>query len=74
MERADLDAVCRTFVRVFRGVDKKPSAELKRYFATLVFDNPSYCPEQGAVVHVDLNGRVDGALTALPMTYSWSGG
>jgi hypothetical protein len=66
---ADVPAVARLFLKIFRGVDKPASPELEDYLHTLILTSPSYAETIGTHVYEQQDGRIRSALLAVPMRF-----
>jgi hypothetical protein len=69
MQLADVPAVARLFLKIFRGVDKPASPDLEEYLRTLVLESPSYSEAMGTRLYEQQDGRVRSALLTVPMRF-----
>jgi hypothetical protein len=69
MQLADVPAVARLFLKIFRGVDKPADPDLGEYLRTLVLESPSYSEAMGTRVYEQQDGRIRSALLAVPMRF-----
>lgn len=73
MSRDDIPAVGRMFLRTFRNHDAASPAEFDTYFARAFFGSPAYATETGSIVHETPDGRIDAAISAVPMHFVVNG-
>src|ERR1700678_474558 len=69
MQLADVPAVARLFLKIFRGVDKLASPDLEEYLRALVLESPSYSEAMGTRLYEQQDGRVRSALLTVPMRF-----
>lgn len=69
MRSADMPAVARLFLKIFRAADKPASPDLRNYLATLALASPSYHETMGTQVYEQQDGRIRSALLAVPMRF-----
>jgi hypothetical protein len=69
MQLADVPAVARLFLKIFRGVDKPASLDLEEYLRTLVLESPSYSEAMGTRLYEQQDGRIRSALLTVPMRF-----
>ncbi|GKQ53497.1 DUF3150 domain-containing protein [Bradyrhizobium sp. Ce-3] len=69
MTTADVPAVARLFLKVFRGIDKPASADLKRYLHALTLGSPSYNAVAGTQIYQQQDGHISSALLSIPMHF-----
>ncbi|KJC47089.1 hypothetical protein UP09_10655 [Bradyrhizobium sp. LTSP885] len=69
MTTADVPAVARLFLNVFRGVDKPASADLKGYLHALTLGSPCYSEAAGTKIYEQQDGRISSALLSVPMRF-----
>ncbi|MHC2435200.1 hypothetical protein [Bradyrhizobium sp. USDA 4451] len=69
MTTADVAAVAGLFLKVFRGIDKPASADLKGYLHALTLGSPSYSEAAGTQIYQQQDGRISSALLAIPMHF-----
>ena len=69
MTGADVPAVARLFLKIFRGADKPADQELQHYLCTLALTSPSYDERLGTQVYEQQDGRIRSALLAVPMRF-----
>jgi hypothetical protein len=69
MIAADVPAVARLFLKIFRGVDKPADPDLEEYLRTLILQSPSYSEAMGTRVYEQQDGRIRSALLAVPMRF-----
>jgi hypothetical protein len=69
MTGADVPAVARLFLKVFRGADKPADQELQHYLCTLALASPSHDETLGTHVYEQQDGRIRSALLAVPMRF-----
>jgi hypothetical protein len=69
MTTADVPAVARLFLKVFRGVDKPASADLKGYLHALTLGSPAYSAAAGTQIYQQQDGSISSALLAIPMRF-----
>jgi hypothetical protein len=69
MTTADVPAVARLFLKVFRGVDKPASADLEGYLHALTLGSPSYSAAAGTQIYQQQDGRISSALLTVPMRF-----
>jgi len=69
MAAADVPAVARLFLKIFRGVDKPAGADLLEYLRALTLGSPSYSEATGTQVYQQQDGTIRSALLAVPMRF-----
>jgi len=69
MTTADVPAVARLFLKVFRGVDVPASADLEGYLHALALGSPSYGMAAGTQIYEQQDGRISSALLSVPMRF-----
>jgi hypothetical protein len=69
MTGADVPAVARLFLKIFRGVDRPADQELQHYLCTLALTSPSHDERLGTQVYEQQDGRIRSALLAVPMQF-----
>ena len=69
MQLADVPAVARLFLKIFRGVDKLASPDLEEYLRALVLESPSYSEAMGTRLYEQQDGRIRSALLTVPMRF-----
>ena len=62
MADADVPAVARLFLKVFRNVDKEASPDLEEYLRALTLGSPCYSAPAGTHVYQQQDGRIRSAL------------
>src|ERR1700761_7642710 len=68
MTAADITAVARLFLRVFRKADKPAGDDLEAYLRQLTLEAPSYSDRMGTQVF-EQEGRIPSALITVPMRF-----
>ena len=69
MTAADVPAVARLFLKIFRGVDKPAGPDLLEYLQTLALGSPSYGETTGTQIYQQQDGTIRSALLAVPMRF-----
>jgi hypothetical protein len=69
MTAADVPAVARLFLKIFRGADKPAGPGLEDYLRALTLESPSQGEIAGTNVYEQQDGRVRSALLAVPMRF-----
>ncbi|MHC2467645.1 GNAT family N-acetyltransferase [Bradyrhizobium embrapense] len=69
MTTADVPAVARLFLKVFRNIDKPAGADLKDYFHALTLGSPSYSAATGTQIYQQQDGHISSALLSVPMRF-----
>jgi hypothetical protein len=69
MTEADVPAVARLFLKIFRGVDKPAGADLQDYLRTMTRGAPSCSQTMGTHVFEQQDWRIRSALFAVPMHF-----
>jgi hypothetical protein len=69
MTEADVPAVARLFLKIFRGVDKPAGADLQDYLRTMTRGAPSCSQAMGTHIFEQQDGRIRSALFAVPMQF-----
>lgn len=69
MTGADVPAVGRLFLKIFRRADKPADQELQHYLCTLALTSPSHDETLGTQVYEQQDGRIRGVLLAVPMRF-----
>jgi hypothetical protein len=69
MALADVPAVARLFLKIFRGRDKPAGSDLQGYLRALALDSPAYGETMGTQVYEQQDGRIRSALVAVPMRF-----
>jgi hypothetical protein len=69
MQLADVPAVARLFLKIFRAVDKPAGPDLEEYLRTLVLESPSYSEAMGTRLYEQQDGRIRSALLTVPMRF-----
>ncbi|WP_100555137.1 MULTISPECIES: GNAT family N-acetyltransferase [Bradyrhizobium] len=69
MADADVPAVARLFLKVFRNVDKEASPDLEEYLRALTLGSPCYSAPAGTHVYQQQDGRIRSALLTVPMQF-----
>jgi hypothetical protein len=69
MTTADVPAVARLFLKVFRDVDTPANADLKGYLHALTLGSPCYNEAAGAKIYQQEDGRISSALLSVPMRF-----
>jgi len=69
MTGADVPAVARLFLKIFRGADKPADQELQHYLCTLTLTSPSHDERPGTQLYEQQGGRIRSALLAVPMRF-----
>lgn len=69
MTGADVPAVARLFLKVFRGADRPADQELQHYLCTLALTSPACDEALGTQVYKQQDGRIRSALLAVPMRF-----
>jgi hypothetical protein len=69
MTAADVAAVGRLFLKIFRGVDKPADSDLQEYLRALLLGSPSYGAVTGTQVYEQQDGSIRSALLAVPMQF-----
>ena len=70
MTVSDIPEIGQIFFKVFRNRTTQPSQGFIDYFRDVFFSGPSYSEEAGSVVHEDRSGRINGAISAIPMEFA----
>ncbi len=65
LERHDIPAVARLFLKTFRRTAADANAALSSYLQQLYLDSTLYDPQICSLVHVDHDGTIDGFLGKL---------
>jgi hypothetical protein len=69
MTSADVPAVARLFLRIFRGTDQPAGPDLLQYLRKLTLGSPSYDETIGTRVYEQQDGGVPSALLTVPMRF-----
>ncbi|KJC40835.1 hypothetical protein UP09_22315 [Bradyrhizobium sp. LTSP885] len=69
MTAADVPAVARLFLQIFRETDKPAGPDLEDYLRALTLGSPSYGEVAGTNVYEQQDGRIRSALLAVPMRF-----
>jgi hypothetical protein len=69
MTLADVPAVARLFLKIFRGADRPAGPDLEEYLRTLILESPSYSEAMGTRLYQQQDGRIRSALLAVPMGF-----
>ena len=69
MTGADVPAVARLFLKIFRGADRPADRELQHYLCTLALTSPAYDETLGTQIYEQQDGRIRSALLAVPMRF-----
>jgi hypothetical protein len=69
MIAADVPAVARLFLKIFRGVDRPSGLDLREYLRTLTLESLSYSKTIGTRVYEHHDGTIPSALLTLPMCF-----
>lgn len=69
MTGADVPAVARLFLKIFRGADRPPDQDLQHYLCTLALTSPSHDERLGTQLYEQQDGRIRSALLAVPMRF-----
>jgi hypothetical protein len=69
MTLADVPAVARLFLKIFRGADRPAGSDLEEYLRTLTLTSPSYSETTGTRVYAQQDGRIRSVLLAVPMAF-----
>ncbi len=69
MEPDDVPQVARLFFAAFRKSRLSSFPDFETYLHDLIFTHPNYRAETGSLVSVNAEGRVQGAMSVLPMGY-----
>ena len=69
MTDADVPAVARLFLKIFRSVDKEASPDLEEYLRALTLGSPCYSAPAGTHVYQQQDGRIRSALLTVPMQF-----
>lgn len=69
MADADVPAVARLFLKVFRNVDKEASPDLEEYLRAFTLGSPCYSAPAGTHVYQQQDGRIRSALLTVPMQF-----
>lgn len=69
MTGADVPAVARLFLKIFRGADRPADQELQHYLCTLALTSPAYDETLGTQIYEQQDGRIRSALLAVPMRF-----
>lgn len=69
MRPADIAAVAQLFLKIFRGTDKPPDADLQDYLRRMLLASPSYTEATGTQVYEQQDGHIRSALLAVPMRF-----
>src|ERR1700733_10121630 len=69
MTLADVPAVARLFLKIFRGADRPAGPDLEKYLRTLILESPCYSEAMGTRVYEQQDGRIRSALLAVPMRF-----
>ena len=69
MTDADVPAVARLFLKIFRGVDKPASPDLQDYLRTITRGSPSSSETMRTHIYEQQDGTIRSALFAVPMRF-----
>src|SRR5882757_10846555 len=69
MTDADVPAVARLFLKIFRGVDKPAAPDLLDYLRTLTLESPAYNETAGTQVYEQEGAGIRSVLLAIPMHF-----
>jgi hypothetical protein len=69
MTSADVPAVARLFLRIFRGADHPAGPDLQEYLRKLTLESPSYSETVGTRVYQQQDGGIPSALLTVPMRF-----
>jgi len=69
MAAADVPAVARLFLKVFRGADRPAGADLENYLRALTLGSPCYSETAATQVYEHQDGSIRSALLAVPMRF-----
>jgi hypothetical protein len=69
MTPADVPAVARLFLKIFRGIDQQAGPDIEQYLRALALGSPSYSETMGTRVYQQQDGRIRSALLAVPMRF-----
>lgn len=69
MTGADVPAVARLFLKIFRGADRPADQDLQHYLCTLALTSPSHDERLGTQLYEQQDGRIRSALLAVPMRF-----
>jgi hypothetical protein len=69
MTDADVPAVARLFLKIFRGVDKPASPDLQDYLRTITRGSPSSSEAMRTHIYEQQDGTIRSALFAVPMRF-----
>ncbi|WP_426441495.1 GNAT family N-acetyltransferase [Bradyrhizobium genosp. P] len=69
MTAADVPAVARLFLKIFRGADRQVGPDLENYLRVLTLGSPSYSETAGTQIYEQQDGSIRSALLAVPMRF-----
>ena len=69
MNAADVPAVARLFIKIFRSDNKSAGPDLQAYLRTLTLGAPFYSETMGTRVYEQEDGRIRSALLTVPMRF-----
>lgn len=69
MTDADVPAVARLFLKIYRGSDRPAGSDLQNYLRVLTLGAPSYSETTGSHVFQQHDGSIRSALLAVPMRF-----
>jgi hypothetical protein len=69
MVAADVPALARLFLKIFRGADRPAGPDLENYLRALTLGSPCYSETAGTQVYEQQDGSIRSALLAVPMRF-----
>ncbi|WP_063695484.1 hypothetical protein [Bradyrhizobium embrapense] len=69
MTAADVPAVARLFMKIYRGSDRPADLDLQNYLKAITLEAPSYSEATGAYIYEQQDGRIPSAMLAVPMRF-----
>jgi hypothetical protein len=69
MTSAEVPAVARLFLRIFRGIDRPAGSDLEEYLRKLTLESPSYGETIGTRIYEQQDGGIPSALLTVPMRF-----
>ncbi len=69
MTAADVPAVARLFMKIYRSSDRPADIDLQDYLKAIILEAPSYSEATGAFIYEQQDGRIPSAMLAVPMSF-----
>lgn len=69
MTAADVPAVARLFMKIYRGSDRPADMDLQDYLKAIILEAPSYSEATGAFIYEQQDGHIASAMLAVPMRF-----